>query len=124
MSNLYFGFALADSMFDGDVTITRSSITPEIAGEMISIANIRGDLNVCLNPSHTATIDAMTKRFNIFVDIPENPPQVKLNEGDSLIVMGVRGLKRLTDRHEYTNEEIELATFTFSLYTIQHCKTQ
>lgn len=40
-------------------------------------------------------------------------------QGDCEIVMGVRGLPRLTDRHEYTDEEIAEATFSFSIYTVK-----
>jgi hypothetical protein len=32
--------------------------------------------------------------------------------------MGVRGLPRLEGRHEYTEEEIAAATFSFSEYTV------
>lgn len=72
----------------------------------------------CCNPSHKATIDAMKARFGIDVPIPETPPRVVLGSGDSVIVMGVRGLPRLTDRHEYTEDEIASATFTFAMYTV------
>ena len=41
-----------------------------------------------------------------------------LKSGDAVVVMGVRGLPRLTDRHEYTSEEVASASFTFSLYTV------
>ncbi len=119
MSKLFFGFALADSMFVGDCTITRSVLSPDTAGEMIAIAKQRGDLIPCLNPSHTATIDAMRQRFCIDVAIPDAPPQVQLAQGDGLIVMGVRGLPRLTDRHEYTAGEIDQAAFSFALYTVR-----
>ena len=119
MSKLYFGFALADSMFGGDCAITRSVLSPDTAGEMIAIAHQRGNLIPCLNPSHTATIDAMRQRFCIDVAIPDTPPQVQLAQGDSLIVMGVRGLQRLVDRHEYTEQEIDKASFSFALYTVQ-----
>lgn len=119
MSKLFFGFALADSMFVGDCTITRSVLSPDIAGEMIAIANQRGDLTSCVNKSHIPTISAMRQRFCIDVAIPDTPPQVQLAQGDSLIVMGVRGLPRLTDRHEYTADEIDKATFSFALYTVQ-----
>jgi hypothetical protein len=70
----------------------------------------------CLNHSHAATIEAMTGRFGIKVEIPEIPPIVNLQYGDVLIVMGVRGLPRLTDRHQYTAEEIANASFKFSKY--------
>lgn len=114
MSINYFGFALADSMFSGDVTIARKTLTVEEVKEMVG----RGVVP-CLNPSHDATIKAMRGKFGIDVPIPEKPPQVVLGKGDSVIVMGVRGLPRLTDRHEYTEEEVVKATFTFSMYTVQ-----
>jgi hypothetical protein len=108
----FFGFALADSMFSGDCAIQRKVLT---ADEVKAMA---GELTPCLNPSHQATIDAMRSRFGIDVAIPETPPRVSLGVGDSVVVMGVRGLPRLTDRHEYTEEEIAQATFSFSEYTV------
>lgn len=72
----------------------------------------------CLNPSHAATIAAMRDRYGIDVPIPTSPPRVELAQCDSIIVMGVRGLPRLTDRHEYTAEEVAQATFQFARYTV------
>lgn len=60
----------------------------------------------------------MRDRFGIDVPIPATPPRIELGSGDSVIVMGVRGLPRLTDRHHYTAEEVGKATFTFSSYTV------
>jgi len=114
MSKVFFGFALADSMFLGDVTIKRQSLTPEEACEVIKAGIVS-----CLNPSHQATIQAAKERYGIEVDIPQAPPQVQLGAGDSLVVMGVRGLPRLTDRHEYTSEEVAKAIFLFSKYTVK-----
>lgn len=114
-TTIYFGFALADSMFDGSCEIARRSMQPE---EVRALAEA-GKLTPCLNPSHAATIAAMRCRFGIEVEIPQMPPQVKLGLGDRLVVMGVRGLPRLTDRHEYSEEEIASATFTFSEYEVQ-----
>ncbi len=109
----HFGFAIADSMFPQSCTIIR---------EPLSIDNVKDLLNdsvvPCLNPSHRATIDAMNQRYGITVAIPQTPPTVKLEIGDSIIVMGVRGLPRLTDRHEYTTDEIAKAEFSFSLYRV------
>ena len=114
MATTFFGFALADSMLECASEIARESLAPEQAREYLARVGVVS----CLNPSHAATIAAMRERFGIEVSIPEKPPQVRLVPGDSLIVMGVRGLPRLTDRHEYSAEEISSASFTFSLYTV------
>jgi len=114
MSKMFFGFALADSMFSGDATIKRQVLSLDEVHQYLADPN----LIPCLNPSHVATINAMRERFGIEVAIPERPPQVQLEVGDDLIAMGVRGLPRLTDRHEYTSQEIEAATFNFAMYTV------
>lgn len=111
---VYFGFALADSMLT-DGTIVRKTLDADYARYLLD----NHEITVCLNPSHVATINAMKARYGIDVEIPVTPPQVKMESGDSLIVMGVRGLPRLTDRHEYTEEEIANATFSFTLYTMK-----
>lgn len=114
MSQVFFGFALADSMFNGDVQIARRSLTVEQVRELVEEGVVP-----CLNPSHVATISAMKARYGLEVAIPEKAPQVALGIGDSVIVMGVRGLPRLdATRHEYTTEEIDGATFSFSIYTV------
>lgn len=110
---VFFGFALADSMFSGSVTINRRDLSPDEAKNLVA----SGVTSAC-NPSHQATIEAMRSRFGIAVAIPETPPRVSLKRGDTVIVMGVRGLPRLTDRHEYTQEEVDKATFVFSEYTV------
>ena len=113
MEKIFFGFALANSMFGKDCDINRHILTIDEVRDLIEAGVIP-----CLNPSHIATIDAMRSRFGIDVEIPESPPQVCLQSGDSIIVMGVRGLPRLTDRHEYSVEEIEAASFEFVLYSV------
>lgn len=112
LGRTFFGFAIADGMFaDDNCVIVRTPITPEGAKELID-----ADVIPCLNPSHKATIDAMRQRFGIDVSIPKEPPKVTLKPYDRLIVMSVRGLPRLTDRHEYTTEEISSAEFKFACY--------
>lgn len=107
----FFGFALADSMFQGDGVIERRTLTVEAVRSLLAAG-----IESCCNPSHTATIAAMRSRFNLEVDIPNQPPLAKLFHGDAVIVMGVRGLPRLTDRHEYTEAEIASASFSFTHY--------
>lgn len=110
----FFGFALADSMFSGDCAIVRKSLSVEEVR-----ARVAAGVESCMNPSHEATIAAMRAKFGIDVAIPTAPPRVSLKSGDSVIVMGVRGLPRLTDRHEYSTDEVAGATFVFSEYTVQ-----
>ena len=112
MARTFFGFALADSMFEGDCAIMRKVVDAAFVREK-AVGLIQ-----CLNPSHQATIDTMRRRFDIEIAVPEAPPKVALSTGDAVIVMGVRGLPRLTDRHEYTAEEIAGASFAFSVYTV------
>jgi len=109
----YFGFAIADSMFPESCILVKSTINPE------SVAHYLVGAVPCLNPSHQATIKAMQDRFQVHVEIPEKPPLVSLVEGDSLLVMSVRGLPRLTDRHEYSEAEIAEAEFKFSFYEVR-----
>lgn len=111
---IFFGFAVADSMFPGDCTIRRRMLSVEQTKRLVA-----DGVQSCCNPSHQATIDAMRKRYGIEVPIPPTPPSVKLSYGDSIIVMGVRRLPRLTDRHEYTAAEIEQAEFVFSIYSVE-----
>lgn len=115
MSKTYFGFALADSMFAecGNCVISRRVLTVE------EVKGLESSLTPCLNPSHEATIQAMRSRFGINVSIPNTPPRVALHRGDGVVVMGVRGLPRLTDRHEYAESEIAAADFAFTLYRVE-----
>lgn len=113
MSKVYFGFALADSMFAGHCAIIRRVLDLEEVKLLLAEG-----VESCCNPSHSTTIGAMRSRFGIDVPIPETPPRVQLGRGDAVIVMGVRGLPRMTERHEYTEEEIASATFSFSLYLV------
>lgn len=116
MAKVFFGFALADSMFAsvGSCNITRRPLTIEQVATKVAEG-----VTSCCNSSHGATIEAMCQRFGLDVEIPETPPRVNLAHGDAVIVMGVRGLPRLTDRHEYTSEEVAQATFEFSEYTVE-----
>lgn len=115
MSKVFFGFALADSMFtQEEVSLVRKRISVKEAVDLIN----QGVLP-CLNPSHVATISAMNERFGIEVEIPAIAPKVELENGDKLIVMSIKGLPRLdATRHEYTTEEVAQATFDFSLWYV------
>jgi hypothetical protein len=109
----YFSFGIAPSMFPGNCNIRKETLTVEQAREIIA-----GGVVSCLNPSHKASIDVMQTKFGISVDIPLKAPSVVVQNGERALVMGVSGLPRLENRHEYTPEEVAGAKFNFALFTV------
>lgn len=116
MKKIFMGLAMSDTMFQENAVLTRRPISREEIVNLLTSGHIIGTFN----PSHKASIDALGKRFNIDVSglIPETPPRVVLNPGDRLIVLSIRGLPRLTDRHEYTEDEVASATFAFGEWSV------
>jgi len=108
----YFGFAISDTMFSGDLTLRRRELNIEQVRELVDKGVISG-----INPSHKGTVNLL-KELRLDVEIPKSPPNVQLGPGDELIVMSVRGLPRLTDRHQYTPEELADAEIEYSLWEI------
>jgi len=104
----YVGLAFSLSMLEVmPCDLNVMPVTPEeVKAEM-------PELQSCCNPSHNATLIALREKFGIEVPVPATPPRVTLTDGDSIIVLQVSGLPRLTDRHEYTPEEIDRAKFSF-----------
>lgn len=100
-------------MFPNDCNIRKQTLTVEQAKETIAAGVVS-----CLNPSHKETIGVMQTRFGVNVEIPAKAPSVALTVGDRLVVMGVSGLPRLENRHEYTAAEVEGAKFAFSIFTV------
>jgi len=109
----YFGFGIAPSMFPANCNIGKQELTPEAAKAIIAEGIVP-----CLNPSHKASIDALSTRFGITVEIPAKAPVVLVAPGEQVLVMGVAGLPRLEGRHEYTAEEVAGAKFAFAMFTV------
>ena len=117
--NNYFGFAISGSMFKEDCNLQVIHLEEDRAKQYIENSKETGSLKVCLNPSHAATISAMQKKYGIEVEIPEVAPRCELQPGDNLLVLQVSGLPRLdATRHEYTEEEIESAQFSFISFSV------
>lgn len=117
---LYYGFAIADSMFPDCCRLERRSVGEAEVKEMLQ----RADAVPCLNPSHKATVEALNYKYGITLKIPEKAPLVQLQLGDELLVLAVRGLPRLEGRHEYMPEEIAKATFSFGLWRVSDAATE
>ena len=111
-NNTYFGFAFSAAMLPaGEVNLHKVDLTIDEVKELLP------NCKMCLNPSHRATIEAALS-IGLKISIPEKPARISLGDGDSVVVMQVRGLPRLTDRHEYAPEEIAQANFSFVRLTI------
>lgn len=106
----YFGFAFSASMLPpGEVSLKKRDLSADEVRDLLAA----GSVEFCLNPSHEATVEAARSRYGLAIEVPARPPRVDLASGDSVVVMQVSGLPRLTDRHEYTREEIDSASFGF-----------
>lgn len=118
-SRVAFGLALSDSMFSGfsgQILLRRTPLFPVTVKSFLEAKELE-QISIC-NPSHEATIRALDTRFGIKPQIPEKPPKFIMDDETMLIVAQVQGLPRLTDRHEYTLEEINSATFSFSCWEV------
>jgi len=113
MIKTFVAFALSDSMADEYAVWSRCPLSSAKVKDILKEPYISA-----VNKSHAATIAALKTKFGIDVEIPSTPPTISLYPGDRLIVMSVIGLPRLTDRHEYTHEEIANAAFRFGLWEI------
>lgn len=106
---------MADSMFAEGANLSKTSVSPADAKALLENT---AEVAYSVNPSHVPTLDAAKARFELDVVVPAKAPLVSLKSGDSLLIMSVRGLGRLEGRHEYTVEEIEAASFVFSLWSV------
>jgi hypothetical protein len=124
MSKIYLGLAVSASMFAHDfniVEIERLSIEEDMD---YILALLRGEIFNpvevinCFNSSHTATIEVLEEHGFNFSEfpVPEIPPKIILSDGDRLVVFQVEGLPRLTDRHQYTKEEILSAKISIVIF--------
>jgi hypothetical protein len=119
---VYVGLAIADSMFPESCELERSPCNPALAMKLLAPPTDEAPKIVvnCCNKSHFLTLDALKKRFGIdlLFDLQDVPRVVLLSPGDVFIVLSVRGLPRLTDRHQYTEDEIHKAEFSFGMWKV------
>ncbi len=108
---IYFGFAVADSMFEADCLIRHTILTLDEVLHRVGLGVVS-----CINPNHESTIKAMHS-LGIHVPTTESAQSILLQPGDQLIVMGIRGPKRGLAK-EYSDEVIAEARFVFKLYEV------
>jgi hypothetical protein len=103
-------------MFGHGVTgIYRQPLTPEEVAYLLK----HGDFESCANPGHVVTLEVLRTHFGIEVPVPPAPPTIKLVEpGDQVLVLGLDNPKRLSERREYTRDEVLAAGLSFAIYTV------
>ncbi len=119
---VYVGLAIADSMFPECCLVERSPCPLGLAMKLLKPPTEEAPepvVNAC-NRSHAVSLAALKSRHGIDLtaDLADTPPRVALQPGDVFLVLSVRGLPRLTDRHEYTAAEIDGATFAFGMWKV------
>ncbi len=123
MMTVYVGLAMADSMFPESCQVERTPCLLPLAMKLLQPPTDEAPEKVvnCCNSGHASTLSALKARYGIDLasTVPLTPPKVALLPGDCLVVLSVRGLPRLTDKREYSAEEIAKATFAFGLWTVR-----
>jgi len=113
MATIFFGLAIADSMFEPTTTIRRQPLS---ADEVKTIVGSGRATSAC-NASHANTLSALAAKHGIVISA-QGAPKVALKPGDSIVVMSVRGLPRLEGTAQYSDEQIAAATFVFGKWTV------
>lgn len=109
----YIGLAVSGTMFPIEGNIKMTEATPEEVQHLVVSQNITS----ALNPSHTSTIDAIRRKFDLALPVPETAPKVSLAPGDSLIIIQAH-LPRLAEGEVHSAETIERADITFRRWTL------
>lgn len=105
----YFNTTLGLSMLpDGDFSVR--TLTSEEAASWLC-----QEFNNVANPSHGNTLDAVSRHLGIDVRDAKGG-RVALESGDECLVVQISGVPRET--REFTDEEIEAATFTFRVVKV------
>ena len=100
-------------MKKGDCKINRKVVDAK------EVKSLESGLIPCLHRGQEALMEALRRRYDIDITVPDAPIRVNLKSGDSIIIMHAYGLPQLIGRCEYTNKEISSADFTFAMYTIE-----
>jgi len=110
----FLGFTISDSMFSTNAIITRKEISTREFMEWVEA----GEVIPVILQKHKFIVDALQSRYGIKIELLDKLPEINFQEGDSLVVMQVRGLPPYNPNCEYTAAEIISASFSFSLWKI------
>jgi hypothetical protein len=114
----YISLAISDTMFpQHSERLIRTRLSAEMVKRRLDMVEVISALNV----SHSATIDAIARRFGLALPLPAHDapaPKITLLPGDELFVVQAQFRRRLAEGERYSDEEIEAAPIAFSRWRV------
>lgn len=109
----FISLAVSATMFPENGTIEMRSASPEIVRDLLASGVVSA-----LNPSHTSTIDAIKRRYDLNLPLPEKAPKVLLSSGDRVLIIQAQ-LPRLNEGDVHSDEIVQNAPISFRLWTVR-----
>ena len=119
-NEVYVSFSMSNTMLTGigKGTITRENVSVDYLKKLVAEYGVI----VSAKPSQHALLERVNSTYDLGLEIPEKLNLFQLSEQHRrLVVINVAGLRRKEGAllSEYTEEELDEATFTFVKYYVQ-----
>lgn len=119
-NEVYIGFSISNTMMEGlgRSTLTRESVSADYLKELFS----KYGVIVSAKPEQRQLIEKVNEIYDLGLEIPPVLKIIQLSEKNRrMVVISVQGLRRErgTLLSNYTNEELQEATFGFVKYYVQ-----
>lgn len=119
-NEVYVSFSLSNSMLSGigKGTITRENVSADYLKQLFS----KYGVIVSAKPEQRKFLEKVNEFYDLDLEIPDSLKVFQLSEKNRrLVVIVVNGLRRVngTLLSEYTEEELQEATFSFIKYYVQ-----
>ena len=119
-NEVYLSFSMSNTMFTGigKGTVTRENVSVDYLKKLFAEYGVI----VSAKPSQRALLERVNETYDLGLEIPEKLNLFQLSEQHRrLVVVNVAGLRRKDGSllPEYTEEELDEATFTFVKYYVQ-----
>ena len=119
-NEVFVSFSLSNTMFSGigKGTITREQVSADYLKDLFK----KYGAIISAKPEQRKLLEKVNQTYDLKLDIPEQLKIVQLSEKNRrLVVIVVQGLARAGGSllPEYTDEELQEATFSFVKYYVQ-----
>ena len=119
-NEVYVSFSLSNTMFSslGKGTITREDVSVDYLKALFA----KHGVIVSAKPEQRKFLERINCLYDLGLELPENLKIIQLSEKNRrLVVINVQGLRRQNGSllPEYTEEELQEATFSFIKYYVQ-----